>query len=323
MKRKPTWLSRFMWERCCAVSCAISHSPGLTRSTKRTFIPSGKALWSLVCLISSRILSDCLLTKICLVFPYIAEDGSVQQQLRPTHVQDMECYDISSLALPTDYYTPSWEQNPLFGKLSVQECGHQTLCGDYCRDGKPDCMVYLSHQDCWKVACSSHRWSFLDWSRLAVQTRPFDIRSWRKKSQVAICHEDPVTAVLGSVPPGSSLFRGGTPLGSLLARIHTLPTELQFQIMGLLKGTMFASPLQTKTFVSEMLPLLRSRSTWAIQPESEPPQVDSDTSSSIHSCHSTSIMGRPYLRNLTLGQPEDSGSHIPIAKKAVQGVQFA
>ena len=234
----------------------------------------------------------------------------------------MELYDMLSLELPTAYYTPFWQENPLLGKLCVRECGRQSLCGDYCWECRPDCMVYLSHQDCWKVAFSSRRWSSLDWSRLAVQTRPFEIRSWRKKSQVAVCHEDPITPILGSVPPESSLFRGGTPLGSLLARIRTLPTEIQLQIMSPLRGTMFASLLQTKAFVSEMLPLLGSRSTWAFQLRTEPFRVDGDESSGILSCRSTSIMGKPYLRGLTFGQPKGLGSHIPIAKSAVRGVQF-
>jgi hypothetical protein len=262
-------------------------------------------------------------TKIHLVFPYIAEDGSVQQQLRSTHVQSMECYDREELEPSSTYRTPFWEKNPLLRKLRVQEYVQQTLCGDYCSDVQPDGMVYLSHRDCWKVAFSSHRWSRLAWSRLAVQTRPFEIRCWRKKNQIAVCHEDPVTPTLGSVPPDSSLVRGSTPLASLLASIYTLPLELQFQIMGLLKGTMFASLLQTKTFVSEMLPLLRSGSSWTIRPRIEPICVDGDEGRSILSCHTISIMGRPYLRGLTLGQPTGSGLHIPIAKKAVRGVQFA
>lgn len=316
-------LSGFMWGRYCVVSCATSHSPDRTRSTKTTFTPSGKALWSPVRFIPFEIFSDCLLTRICLVFPYIAEDGSVKQQLSSTHVDCLESYDISYLTLPTAYYTPFWEENSLLEKLSLQECGHQTLCGDYCRDGRPDCMVYLAHRDCWKVAFSSHRWSSLDWSRLAVQTRPFEIRSWRQEDQIVLCHDDPVTPILGSVAPDSSLFYEGTPLGSLLARVRTLPTELQFQIMGLLRGTMMASLLQTKIFVSELLPFLRSESTWAMQPKPEALQVAGDESSGILSCRSTSIMGRHYLRDLTLGRPKGSGSHIPIAKQAVRGVQFA
>lgn len=48
MKQKPLMLREFMWERYCVVSCAMSRSPDRTRSTKTTFSPSGKALWSLV-----------------------------------------------------------------------------------------------------------------------------------------------------------------------------------------------------------------------------------------------------------------------------------
>lgn len=235
----------------------------------------------------------------------------------------MENYEIYDLTLPPTYYTPFWQENPLLGKLSVRECGEQPLCGDYCRDCRPDRMVYLSHQDCWKVAFSSHRWSFMDWSRLAVQTRPFEIRSWRKKNNIAICHEDPVTPALGSVPPDSSLFRESSPLGTLLAKIRALPTELQLQIMGLLRGTMFASLLQTKTFVSEMMPRLHPTSTWTILPETKSLRADDEESSGILFCRSTTIMGRSYLRELALGQPKDSGLHIPIAKKALRGVQFA
>ncbi|KAG8156322.1 hypothetical protein KVR01_013774 [Diaporthe batatas] len=257
------------------------------------------------------------------VFPFTTGDGPVQQQLRPTNVKDFEAYDVSFLVLPTPYYTPFWKQNPLLDSLSVQDCGEQPLCGDYCDDCRPDRMVYLSHRDCWKVAFSSGRCSSSDWSRLAVQTRPFEVRSWRVKDQVAVCHQDPVTPILSSVPTDSNLFHEGTPLGGLLARIRTLPTELQFQIVGRLKGTMFASLLQTKSFVSEVMPHLRPNSNWAIQPKTTPLGSNGEESSAMLSCCSTSIMGRSYLSELTLGQPKVSGSHIPIAKKPIHGVQFA
>lgn len=225
--------------------------------------------------------------------------------------------------LPSAVHTPFWEQNPLFKRFSVDNCGRKGLCGDYCPSCRPDRMVYLSHRDCWKVAFSSHRWSFMDWSRLAVQTRPFEIRSWERKNYLTVCHEDPITPILGSLHPDSSPFSGATPLGSLLARMYILPTELQFQVLGLLRGTMFASLLQTKTFVSEMLPSLCPRSAWAIQPIIKPLAVDGEGSSGILSCCSTIIMGRSYLSDMAFRRPRGSGSYIPIAKKAVQGVQFA
>jgi hypothetical protein len=141
------------------------------------------------------------------------------------------------------------------------------------------------------------------------------------KNQLVVCHEEPVTPILASVPPIEGKL--WTRLGRLLARIRLLPAELQRQIMGHLKGTMFASLLQAKKFVLEVMPRLPSESTWTIQAKTkflrEVGQVRSDSLS----CGSVNIMGRPYISELGLGQPNGSGSHIPISKKALRGVQFA
>lgn len=182
-------------------------------------------------------------------------------------------------------------------------------------------MAYLSHRDCWKVAFSSHRWSSLDWSRLAVQTRPFEIRNWNTKTQLAICHEDPVIPSLASVPPIEGKL--WTRLARILAKIRRLPTELQLQIMGYLKGTMFASLLQAKRFVLEVMPHFDPCSTWTAQPQTKILRVDDEESPNSLSCHSISIMGRLYLMKLGFGQSHDSWSSINIAKKALRGLQFA
>lgn len=309
-----------MWECCHAVSCATNHFLDPTGVTNTTFITGGhlKAHLSLVRSSSAEIWSEYLLTKCCEVFPYTAEDGSAWQQLRSTHTQKLKALYPS---LHTSWYTEFWKGNPVSTGFEVQECREQTLCGDYCRECRPDRMVYFAHRDCWKVAFSCHRWSHLDWSRLAVQTRPFEIRTWRMKNQLVVCHEEPVTPILASVPPIEGKL--WTRLGRLLARIRLLPAELQRQIMGHLKGTMFASLLQAKKFVLEVMPRLPSESTWTIQAKTkflrEVGQVRSDSLS----CGSVNIMGRPYISELGLGQPNGSGSHIPISKKALRGVQFA
>lgn len=187
-------------------------------------------------------------------------------------------------------------------------------------------MAYFAHMDCWKLASSTTRISSLDWSRLAVQTRPFEIRCYDPAFEANIHRDDPCTPVLASLDPNdTSLFDADTPLASLLSRIRTLSMEIQLQIFALVKGTMFASLLQTKIFVSSMLPRLGPRSAWTILPKSLALRagLDEGNRSSRLTCQSMYIMGRSYLSKLALGWLENPTSHIDIADKAIQGVQFA
>lgn len=285
----------------------MSQSP--IRNT--TFLASGPLIadWSLVRSRSAGTWSNWLLTKCCKVFSYITEDGSVRQHMRSIGIRDLKFSYI-------DFPIPDNNQEVLY-----RWCAKRTLCGDYCQDCRPDRMAYLSHRDCWKVAFSSHRWSSLDWSRLAVQTRPFEIRNWITKSQFAMCHEDPITPSLARVPPIEG--RLWTRLARLLIRIRRLPTELQLQIMSYLKGTMFASLLQAKIFVLEVMPHLHPNSTWTMQLQIKSLQVYGEETHDSISCCSISIMGRPYLNELGFGRPDGSRSYILIAKKPVRGLQFA
>lgn len=185
-------------------------------------------------------------------------------------------------------------------------------------------MVYLSHRDCWKVAFSSAPLSSpLDWSRLAVQTRPFETRDSGTDRQPVVCHEDLPTPLPASVASDSSLFYASTTLAKLLSKVRALPPELQLQIMSSLKDTMFASLLQAMTFVSEVLPHLPPRSPWTIQPKRTSLQVSVDENiQSLFGC-SRSIMGRPYLSELALGPLNGSTTQIPLANRSVRGLQFA
>ncbi|KAL2272690.1 hypothetical protein FJTKL_06243 [Diaporthe vaccinii] len=213
-----------------------------------------------------------------------------------------------------------WSNNAIVKELSIRPCDLQIMCGDYCPDCRPDRMVYLSHRDCWKIAFSSSHPTFIDWSRLAAQTRPFEIR--RHDSSVG-CHDQPGTIVLPSMPPDPDLLHVGTPLGELLSKVRLLPAELQFQIISLLKGTMVASLLQAKTFVSELPHRLRTRPNWTLRPEIKPLQRGSVQSSAILSCCSTEIMGRPYLNDLALEPLKGSTAQVIVANIAIRGLQFA
>lgn len=254
-----------------------------------------------------------LLADFCLeVFPFPAQDGSVRQELRSSHIQKIKLRYPDKMRF--------WASKDLAKELSIRPCDQQTLCGDYCPKCRPDHMVYLSHRDCWKVAFSSFHLKFPDWSRLASQTRPFEIRRWDS----SVCYHDNLdTIVLPSMPPDPEFFNAGTPLGELLSKVRVLPAELQIQIISLLKGTMVASLLQTKTFVSELLPRLRAQFNWTLQPEIKPLRGGRGQSSAILSCCSTEIMGRPYLSDLALEPIKGSTAQVIVANKAVRGLQFA
>lgn len=254
-----------------------------------------------------------MLAHYCLqVFPFRAQDGSVRQQLRSTHIQKIKLRRPNKMRF--------WSSNALAKELSIQTCDRQTLCGDYCPHCRPDLMVYLSHRDCWKVAFSDSHMKFPDWSRLAAQTRPFEILKYEDSVG---CHDYQSKTVLPSIPPDPDLLHVGTPLAVLLSKVRLLPTELQFQIMGLLKGSMVASLLQTKAFLSDVLPRLRARSNWTLQPGTKALRVGWEESSVTLSCCSTDIMGRPYLSDLALGSPKVSTSQVIVANRAVRGLQFA
>lgn len=256
--------------------------------------------------------------KICQVFPYIAADGSIREQLRSTHSAR-----VKVLRNRDGHYITFWSQDPLYNQLSIKGCWKQNVLGDYCRSCRPDRMVHLAHKDCWKIAFASHRWTALEWSRLAVQTRPFDARGYTHNERPQVYHQVSDTPALTFVAFDSSRFNANTPLGGLLLSASTLPSELQIQIMNLLKGTLVASLLQTKTFVAEMLPRLHPGSTWTIQPNTKSLGVDDEGSNSSLSCRSLTISGRSYLSELALGQLKGSATHIPIANRAVLGLQFA
>lgn len=251
------------------------------------------------------------------MFPYIALDGSVREQLRSTHS------DLTGFQGRAPNFVSFWADNPLYDELSIKGCFYQCFYGDYCPVCRPDRMVYLSHRDCWKVAFSSHHWSSLDWSRLAVQTRPFETRAYRYNEPPWVYHKAPGTPVLTSVASDSSLFHESTPLGGLLSEIRNLPPELQIQIIELLKGTFFASLLRAKTFVSEMLPRLHAGSTWTIQPTARSLKLAREETSTFLFCRSMEILGRSYLSDLSLAQLEGPVSYIPIGNRAVRGLQFA
>lgn len=293
-----------------------------------TGIPNGRALWFLV-RFSLANLSDLLAYNCyCQVFPFTDQDGTVRQDLRSTHVQHVIKFRQWRVKRPqrqTYKEVPCWARDAHGAKLLIQLTCAYSLCGDY-QEIDPDRMDYFAHMDCWKLASSSARISSLDWSRLAIQTRPFETRCWDQVLESDVCRDDPSTPVLASLDPDDSgLFDADTPLANLLSKVRTLSTELQLQIMSLVKDTMFASLLQTKIFVSSVLPRLGPRSTWTILPKSLALRVDLEgcNRSSRLTCQSTYIMGRSYLSNLALGRLEDSTSHIDIADKEIQGVQFA
>lgn len=219
-----------------------------------------------------------------------------------------------------------WATDPYGASLLVEPCSYSRVaCGSYCLKNKcrPEHMIYLSHMDCWRLASSSARISSLDWSRLAVQTRPFDIKATPSGQYYVFCHDDPGIPVLASLSPDSGLFHAGTPLANLLSKVRTLSTELQFQVMSLLQGTMFASLLQAKIFVLDTLPRLGPRSAWAIQPKPRPLRASKEQKSDRLACRSTHIMGRSYLSDLALGHLEGPSSYIHIADKEIRGLQFA
>lgn len=248
------------------------------------------------------------------MFPFLAPDGSVRQQLCSTHLQKTTSRFPNKIRF--------WSSNALTKELSIEPCDRQILCGDYCPKCRPDSMVYLSHRDCWKVAFSSFHLTSPDWSRLATQTRPFEIRRYDNDSSVG-CHDYPGRIVLPSMPPHTDQLRGGTPLGELLSKVCLLPAELQFQIMGLLKGTMVACLLQTKQYVSELLPFLHDRSSWTLMPKTKPLHIGRKASKVSLYCHTTDIMGQPYLSNLALEPLKGAIAHVDVANIAVRGLQFA
>lgn len=248
------------------------------------------------------------------VFPFFAPDGSIRQQLRSTHLQKTKLRYPNKIRF--------WSSNALTKELLIEPCDRQTLCGHYCPSCRPDRMVYLSHRDCWKVASSSFHLTFSDWSRLATQTRPFEIRIY-DDDDVAGYHDYPGRIVLPSMPPHNELLRRGTPLGELFLKICLLPVELQIQIMGLLKGTMVASLLQTKQYVSELLPLLRDRSSWTLMPKRKPLGISREASKVSLYCHRMDIMGQPYLSNLALEPLKGPTAHIDVANITIRGLQFA
>ncbi|KAI7778154.1 hypothetical protein LA080_002580 [Diaporthe eres] len=204
-----------------------------------------------------------------------AQDGSIRQQLRSTHIQETKLQPPNKMGF--------WSNNAIVKELSIRPCDLQIMCGDYCPDCRPDRMVYLSHRDCWKIAFSSSHPTFIDWSRLAAQTRPFEIR--RHDSSVG-CHDQPGTIVLPSMPPDPDL-------------------------------------LHAKTFVSELPHRLRTRPNWTLRPEIKPLQRGSVQSSAILSCCSTEIMGRPYLNDLALEPLKGSTAQVIVANIAIRGLQFA
>lgn len=248
------------------------------------------------------------------VFPFQAQDGSVRQQLRSAHIQKTKLRYSSKMRF--------WSSNALAKELSIQPCDRRTLCGDYCPHCRPDRMVYLSHRDCWKVAFSDSHMKVADWSRLATQTRPYEIVHVRHKDSVG-CDDYQSRTVLPPMPPDPDQLQRGTSLGGLLSKVRFLPTEIQFQIMGLVKGTMVASLLQAKAFVSELLPRLRARSNWTLQPETKALRVGCDESSVALSCCSTYLMGRSYLSDLALRPLKESTAQVVVANIAVRGLQFA
>lgn len=255
----------------------------------------------------TRIFAHCFLK----VFPFLAQDGSVRQQLGSTHIQKTKLRHPDKMRF--------WFNNALAHELSIRPCDRHTLCGDYCPSCRPDRMVYLSHRDCWKVAFSTSHLKFSDWSRLAVQTRPFEIRRW--DSSVG-CYDHPGTNILPPVPSDPGLLHVGTPLGDLLSKVRLLPAELQFQIMSLLKDTLVASLLQTKMFVSELVPRLRARPNWTLQPETKPLRKGRGQSSAVLSCCSMEIMGGPYLSDLALEPLKGCMAQVTVASIAVRGLQF-
>lgn len=182
-------------------------------------------------------------------------------------------------------------------------------------------MVYLSHRDCWKVAFSSSL-TDQDWSRLAVQTRPFEIRMYGRPLDDYSLGRG--AGAVPSMPPEPDFFHAGTPLGGILSKVRLLPAELQFQIVTLLEGTMVASLLQAKAFVAELLPRLRARSNWTLQPSTKPLRGGwSQSSANILSCCSTEITGRSYLSDLALEPLKGSSAQVIVADLTVRGLQFA
>lgn len=135
------------------------------------------------------------------------------------------------------------------------------------------------------------------------------------------CYDYPGRTVL----PSMDLLRSGTPVGRLLSKVSCLPAEIQFQIMGLLKGTMVASLIQTETFVSELLPHLHNQSSRKLHPQREPLQAGREGSNVSPYCRTTEIVGKPYLSRLALTPCalEGSAARLVVAKTAVRGVQFA
>lgn len=163
----------------------------------------------------------------CIVFPFATKDGSVQQHLG--FIRITKEYSRGSWKRKIRADRPRWVPDGHGAKLLIHPCEARYMCGDYCRKCKPDRMIYLAHKDCWKVTFADfYQGKFLNWSRLAVQTRPFEARDWTDTPQVqaVVCHDDPGVPTLGSLGPNSSLFHTGTPLGGILLKVSLLPTEI-------------------------------------------------------------------------------------------------
>lgn len=253
------------------------------------------------------------------VFPSTLDDGSVYQLLGSTKV-------IHKLNPRPRHFIP-WKVVDEHGRRLIL-CNQQDLSGDYCRQCKPDSMVFLAHRDCWKVAFATNTSDpdhSLFWSRLASQSRPFEIHVWAHRQPKAdTCHQRPALPTLAVLALGDDLFHADTSLGRLLSKVYRLPLELQLQILGLLRETMLYSLLQTKVFVTEMLPRLPARSDWTLQPTTMSlPQVDQSHARNTLSCRTTTTMGRSYLSELALGLLADSTAHMIIVDKPVRGLQFA
>lgn len=176
-------------------------------------------------------------------------------------------------------------------------------------------MLFYAHKCCWKVANSPNITPALKWLRMAIQTRPFDIRTEFPEEEPNF---DVGTDLLVA---DCRFFNEETDLGKLALRLSTIPIEIQSQVLDDLRGSLFISLLKERTFSRQILPRIHASAT--LQPTTR----ILDTNATIRSIYvrSNIILGWNYLTEIGFNDDnvKDGSLSISIADGSVRGLRFA
>lgn len=175
-------------------------------------------------------------------------------------------------------------------------------------------MLFYAHKCCWKVANSPRIIPSLKWLRMAIQTRPFSLRTrfWDREPKF-----DVGTDLLAA---DRRFFNQGTHLGKIALSLSTMPLEVQSQILDDLESSLFISLLRAKTFSSQILPRISDPTT--LQPITRVLNPDA-TIRSIH-VRFANILGRTYLAEIGFNDEFKDGSSLILMPACnVRGLRFA